>query len=270
MALGFYLMPPIPNRLFAVKNNNQDPINMEDAFPIRTEIIPMWLSGAISGVSGLVVIGVAQIWVKSGKDFHRGMLGLMTSMVASSWFQVICKILIGGLRPNFLAICQPDISKAPGQGYYGLYYDHTICTGPLKEVYDALESFPSGHSSAAFSGLLFISLYLNAKLKLWGDLYPRTWKLFLVFFPILAATVLSLTRLLDYTHHWYDILAGAVIGICFAFAAYRMQYCSIFNSEINHKLLPRKPKKLDIMYSPPPVNVYNNYNQYGRIGPGGR
>jgi len=227
----------------------------------------MWLSGAISAVSGLVVIGVAQIWVRSAKDFHRGMLGLMTSMVASSWFQVICKILIGGLRPNFLQICQPDISKAQGQGYYGLYYDHSICTGPIKEVYDALESFPSGHSSAAFAGLLYVSLYLNAKLKLWGDLYPRSWKLFVVFFPILAATVLSLTRLLDYTHHWYDIMAGAIIGISFSFVAYRMQYYSIFNPENNHKLLPRKPKKLDLTYSPPAslYNSGNGYNQY--IGP---
>jgi len=224
----------------------------------------MGVSGAISAVSGLVVIGFAQIWVRSGKDFHRGLLGLVTSMVASSWFQVICKILIGGLRPNFLSICKPDLSLAQGQGYYGLYFDHSVCTGDKKLVYDAAESFPSGHSSAAFSGLLFLSLYLNAKVKLWGDLYPRSWKLFLVFFPILAATVLSLTRLLDYTHHWYDILAGALIGITFSFAAYRMQYCSIFNPENNHVLLPRKPKKLTLTYSPP-TNMYNNYNTYSHI-----
>jgi len=265
MALGFYLMPPIANRLFLVSNSAQDPINLEDGFPIRAEIIPMWMSGAISVVSGLFVIGIAQIWVKNCKDFHRGMLGLVTSLVASSWFQVICKILIGGLRPNFLQICQPDITKAHGQGYYGLYFDHSICTGDIKNVYDALESFPSGHSSAALAGLLYVSLYLNAKLKLWGDMYPRAWKLFVVFSPILAATVLSLTRLLDYTHHWYDILAGAVIGITFAFACYRMQYRSIFNPENNHMLLPRKPKKLTLTYSPP--SMYDRYSAQGRAGP---
>lgn len=80
MALGFYLMPPIANRLFLVRDNNAEPINLEDGYPVRNEIIPMWLSGAISVAAGLVVIGMAQIWVKSCKDFHRGMLGLLTSL----------------------------------------------------------------------------------------------------------------------------------------------------------------------------------------------
>lgn len=242
VALGIYLLPPVPNRLFLV-GDNSTAINLDDGYPVRAEIIPMWLSGAISAAAGVVIIGLAQIWIKSCKDFHRGMLGLITALVAASWFQVICKILIGGFRPNFLDICQPDTSKARGQGYYGLYYDHSVCTGDLKKVYDGAESFPSGHSCAAFAGMLYLSLYLNAKLKLWGDFYPRTWKLFVVFSPILAATVLSLTRLLDYTHQWYDILAGSLIGIMFAFAAYRMHYCSIFDPENNHTLLPRKDRK---------------------------
>lgn len=259
MALGFYLLPPLPQHLFIVKDNI-GAIDPADAFPLRAEIIPMWLSGLISIVAGLIIIGVAQIWVRSGKDFHRGFLGLLISIVASSWFQVICKILIGGLRPNFLSTCQPDISKAQGQGYGGMYYDKSVCTGDMDQVLDGLESFPSGHSNCAFAGLLYLSLYLNAKLKLFGPVYPRTWKLFVVVAPTLAATILSLSRLLDYTHHWYDILAGALIGIFFAFAAYRMQYSSIFNSENNHVLLPRRAKKLLL-----PVST-NNYQTVYRQG----
>eukprot|EP00026_Physarum_polycephalum_P012502 Phypoly_transcript_12821.p1 GENE.Phypoly_transcript_12821~~Phypoly_transcript_12821.p1 ORF type:complete len:297 (+),score=-0.13 Phypoly_transcript_12821:185-1075(+) len=250
MALGFYLLPPLPDHLFLVVDNI-GAINTANALPLRAEIIPMWLSGFISAAAGLVTIGAAQIWIRSGKDFHRGYLGLLTALVASSWFQVICKILIGGLRPNFLSVCQPDLSKAQGQGYGGMYYDKSVCTGNLHQILDSLESFPSGHSNCAFAGLLYLSLYLNAKLKLFGPEYPHTWKLFVVFTPILAATVLSLTRMLDYTHHWYDILAGALIGIMFAFAGYRMQYCSIFNPETNHVLLPRRAKKLHTLtFSP--------------------
>lgn len=40
----------------------------------------MWLSGVISIAAGLATIGGAQIWIRSGKDFHRGFLGLLTSM----------------------------------------------------------------------------------------------------------------------------------------------------------------------------------------------
>ena len=63
-----------------------------------------------------------------------------------------------------------------------------------------------------FSSSLLLSFYIEVILD---DSY------------LLAATILSLSRLLDYTHHWYDILAGAIIGIMFAFAGYRMQYCSV-------------------------------------------
>lgn len=65
------------------------------------------------------------------------------------------------------------------------------------------QSFPSGHSNAAFAGLLFLALYLNAKLKLWGVSrgHGAFWKIILVFAPIWGATVLSLTRLIDHQHH---------------------------------------------------------------------
>lgn len=44
--------------------------------------------------------------------------------------------------------------------------------------------------------------------------------------------------LLD-SHHWYDVLAGAVIGATGAFASYRMSYASIWDYRFNHIPLPR-------------------------------
>lgn len=98
---------------------------------------------------------------------------------------------------------------------------------------------------------------------------------------ILGAVILSLTRLLDYTHHWHDIMAGAIIGIAFAFSAYRMHYRSvsaailvlemfiddtnIFNPENNHMLLPRKAKKLVLAYSPPSTPYGTSYNSYSHL-----
>eukprot|EP01111_Echinosteliopsis_oligospora_P001838 TRINITY_DN1269_c0_g1_i1.p1 TRINITY_DN1269_c0_g1~~TRINITY_DN1269_c0_g1_i1.p1 ORF type:complete len:326 (+),score=66.30 TRINITY_DN1269_c0_g1_i1:148-1125(+) len=241
IALGIYFLPPVPDRLFLLEYNGA-PLNFDNDFPKRTEIMPVTLAGVIALVVGLIVLTIAQIWVHDCKDFHRGLLGLVTALIASSWFQVICKVLIGGVRPNFLEICKPDMTKAVGQGYYGLYYDRSACTGDVKLINDALESFPSGHSNAAFAGMLYLSLYINAKVKLWGNGYGAVWKLYAVFLPILAAVVMSLCRLLDYTHHWYDILAGAIIGTCFAFSCYRMHYRSIFNPKDNHILLSRKKK----------------------------
>lgn len=240
-ALGIFYAPPLSKRLFAIEFEGQ-PVEYDYAYPVLKEIVPTWMSGAIAAASGTLVLAISQIWLKSSKEFHRGMLCMITCLIAASWFQVICKIMIGGLRPNFLAVCKPDPSKAGGLGYYGIYYDHTICTGDKVAVYDALQSFPSGHSTAAFAGNIFIALYLNAKLKLWGGDYAPVWKLILVFLPLLAATLLSLCRLVDYTHHWYDIVTGAVIGVIFAFATFRMHYCSIFDPATNHLLLPRGKK----------------------------
>jgi len=240
-SLGTFFAPPLSKRLFALEFDGI-PVEYDYSYPVLKEIVPTWMSAAIAGGSGILVLAFAQIWLKSGKEFHRGVLCLVTCLVAASWFQVICKIMIGGLRPNFLAVCKPDLTKAEGQGFYGIYYDHTVCTGDKAAVYDALESFPSGHSTAAFAGNVFIALFLNAKLKLWGADYTPVWKLIAVFVWILTATLLSLCRLVDYTHHWYDIVAGAVIGTMFAFATYRMHYCSIFDPSTNHLLLPRGKK----------------------------
>ncbi len=76
--------------------------------------------------------------------------------------------LIGGLRPHFLAVCKPNVPTSGaqrGNGFANIMYDRTICTGDQKEINDSLESFPSGHSTAAFAGFIYLSLYLNAQLK---------------------------------------------------------------------------------------------------------
>lgn len=58
---------------------------------------------------------------------------------------------------------------AAGKGFAGIMVDRSVCTGDEKEINDALESFPSGHSTAAWAGFLFLSWYLNAKLKIFAN-----------------------------------------------------------------------------------------------------
>lgn len=70
-------------------------------------------------------------------------------------------------------------------------YDRRICTGDKKQINDALESMPSGHSTAAFAGLIFLSLYLNAQLKVMSAHNPAYWKMVLFFAPILGAVLIA-------------------------------------------------------------------------------
>lgn len=108
-------------------------------------------------------------------------------------------------------------------------YDRSICTGDPDEIDDSLESFPSGHSTAAFAGFVFLYLYLNAKLKVWSNYHPSMWKLVVTYMPILGAVLIGGALTIDEYHNWYDIIAGATIGSVFALSSYRMVYASVWD-----------------------------------------
>ncbi|KAJ3288851.1 hypothetical protein HK104_007912 [Borealophlyctis nickersoniae] len=238
ISIVLYILPPAkPDRLFPVTQPDGNVAWIGIGYPLQTEIVPLWMSAVLSFIFSFIAFAVAQFWVRSVEDFHAAVLGTLYALVASSFFQVVNKWLIGGFRPHFLDVCQPDMSKvaAMGQGFKGLYVDRSVCTNPdTHRINDAMESFPSGHSNAAWASLLFLFFYLNAKVKLFSNRSPSFWKLILVILPLLFATLISLSRLLDHTHHWYDILSGAIIGALMAVFAYRMMYASIWDPRHNH------------------------------------
>ena len=118
-------------------------------------------------------------------------------------------------------------------------YDRSVCTGKKSEIDDSLESFPSGHTTAAFGGFIFLYLYLNAKLKVWSNYHPAYWKLIVTYMPVLGATLIGGALTIDEYHNWYDVFAGAVIGTTMAFSAYRMVYASVWDFRFNHIPLVR-------------------------------
>jgi membrane-associated phospholipid phosphatase len=59
-----------------------------------------------------------------------------------------------------------------GTGFQEIMFNRTVCTGDKSAIDDGLEGFPSGHTTAVFSGFVFLSLYLNAKLKIFSNYRP--------------------------------------------------------------------------------------------------
>ena len=118
-------------------------------------------------------------------------------------------------------------------------YNREICTGDKDEIDDSLESFPSGHTTAAFAGFVFLFIYLNAKLKVWSNYHPAYWKLIVTYMPILAAVLIGGALTIDEFHNWYDVVAGAIIGTMMAFSSYRMVYASVWDFRCNHIPLVR-------------------------------
>jgi len=210
--------------------------------PLRKNIIPIWLAAFLASIIPIAIILVMQIRIKSFWDVNNAVLGLLYGLINAAVFQVFIKWLIGGLRPHFLDVCKPDITAAgapSGTGFAKIMYTKAICTGDEKEINDSLESFPSGHSTAAFAGFVFLFLYLNGKLKLWSNYHPAMWKMVAVYAPLLGAVLIAGSLTIDEFHHWYDVLAGAIIGTICAFGAYRMNYAAIWDWRFNHIPLPR-------------------------------
>ncbi|KAF2428281.1 PAP2-domain-containing protein [Tothia fuscella] len=246
IGLGIYMSPPAPSRSFPVTFRDGEIVYPQFGYPLRKEIIPIWASALMSFFIPFAVFLICAIRVRSFWDINNATLGMLYSLIGAAVFQVFLKWLIGGLRPHFLAVCKPDINRmfdavgfAIGDGVQNLYFHPDICTGDIKDIRDSLESFPSGHTTAAFAGFVFLSLYLNAKLKVFANYHPSLWKLIAVYAPILGATLIGGALTIDEFHNWYDVVAGGIIGTIFAFSAYRMMYASVWDFRFNHIPLAR-------------------------------
>ncbi|ORY72142.1 phosphatidic acid phosphatase type 2/haloperoxidase [Pseudomassariella vexata] len=248
IGLGVYMAHPAPNRSFAVTFSDREVVYPEFAYPLRKEIVPIWAAALLAALVPIVVILFMQIRIRSFWDVNNGIIGLLYSLIGAAVFQVFVKWLIGGLRPHFLDVCKPDISLATSQaarkgynaaGFNSIYFTREICTGDINEIDDSLESMPSGHTTAAFAGFVYLYLYLNAKMKVFANYHPAMWKLIALYAPILGAVLIGGALTIDEYHNWYDVFAGAAIGTVFAFSAYRMVYCAIWDFRFNHIPLNR-------------------------------
>ncbi|OCL06083.1 acid phosphatase/Vanadium-dependent haloperoxidase, partial [Glonium stellatum] len=229
-AVVIFFQNPVTDRVFPIQFADGNVVYPSIAYPRVKEIITSWVSAVISfGVPVLFFIMTALIRTRSFWDLNNAILGLLYALTTGTLFQVTIKWLIGGFRPHFLATCKPlSPLNLIGMGYQGLMFDRSICTATNGQLREASTSFPSGHSMAAFAGFLFLSLYINAKFNVFANRHASHWKLALFYAPLLAATLVSASKVIDYYHHWYDVLAGAAIGILMALSAYRMVYASIW------------------------------------------
>jgi diacylglycerol diphosphate phosphatase/phosphatidate phosphatase len=96
-------------------------------------------------------------------------------------------------------------------------------------LHDGWRSFPSGHSSFAFAGLGFLSLFLAGQLH---ALRPRTdlARGLLALAPLLGAALIAISRCEDYRHDVYDVTIGSILGFLVAHFSYRRYYPALRSS----------------------------------------
>ncbi|KAI0442808.1 PAP2 superfamily-domain-containing protein [Xylaria telfairii] len=219
------------------------------AYPARPQTVSNWLIATVAIAFPIIVILLIQIRIRSFWDLNNAFLGFLYALSLSSAFQAITKAYVGGFRPNFYDICQPDSDHARdkgnrtrlnGIGFRGDMWTVDVCTTTdTNKLRNAMQGFPSGHTTTMVAAMVFLCLYLNAKLKVFANYHTPLWKLVALILPLLGAVLLCGTLIIDHTHSWYDIAGGATIGTLMAFAAFRMVYPSIFDWRINHIPLNR-------------------------------
>lgn len=148
------------------------------------------------------------------------LVGIGTNVLATDSIKLYC----GYLRPIFYAVCQPDAT-------------YTSCTATDQgEIDDARKSFPSGHASLAFHGMLLFSLYLQ---QTWGvgrrdggdtSSSARAASV-LSLLPMALAGWIAATRVQDNKHFPVDVAAGSVLGGTLAYFAHHLWFGRASNPE---------------------------------------
>jgi len=196
-------------------------------FPKENDIVSVPVLMILSIVVPALVIMLAQIFWKNAHDCHHGLLALFVAIALTNAVTAVLKTAAGRYRPNWLSTYME--SGDPNEGRY---------------------SFPSGHSSNAFAGLVFLVLYLMGKFQVFHERHQFN---FFKALPILSILCLpffiSISRTIDYHHNFSDVIGGALIGTGFSFFAYFLYYPPL-GSEKSH--LPKIHKELEIQNHPTP------------------
>uniref|UniRef100_A0A7E4VTC7 AcidPPc domain-containing protein n=1 Tax=Panagrellus redivivus TaxID=6233 RepID=A0A7E4VTC7_PANRE len=130
----------------------------------------------------------------------------------------LLKCAVGRLRPNFFAMCQPDVSSC------GLDPDAFIssfeCTAnPAKRARNAQMSFPSGHAAAAVLPVLFFMYFLRRVSNQSQIGFRRIFQILVIVFFGVFAVYCCATRVWDNWHFISDVGGGIVLGLLYFYAS---------------------------------------------------
>ncbi|XP_067038336.1 phospholipid phosphatase 5-like [Acropora muricata] len=183
--------------------------------PKSEETISVEMLFVISSVVPFAVIIILAILRKDNIDGVQASLALTLTLGLNGVITNMIKVLVGRPRPDYFWRCYPN----------GAIPLSLKCDGNPDEIIEGRKSFPSGHSSFAFSGLGFLSLYLAGKLHCFQTQgRSQGWKLCAALAPVACALALALSRYSDYRHHWQDIVVGSMLGLLFSYLCYRQYY----------------------------------------------
>ncbi|PNS14944.1 Diacylglycerol pyrophosphate phosphatase 1 [Sphaceloma murrayae] len=184
------------------------------------ERVPVaWLFAYGGGIPLVIIV----LWLLATKSpiqkAHITVLSFLITLILTSFLTDIVKNSVGRPRPDLLARCKPK-ANTPRDKLVGI----EVCTETSAHLLqDGWRSFPSGHSSFAFSGLGYLGYFFASQTY---ALRPNVdlARMILVLAPFVAAALIAISRLEDYRHDVFDVTAGSTLGAVMAYLNWRRHY----------------------------------------------
>ncbi|XP_037793355.1 phospholipid phosphatase 2-like [Penaeus monodon] len=165
--------------------------------------------------------GLSRSWSYTGDIFVGGLFMFFLNDLA--------KTTVSEPRPHFWDTCRPNITAEQCRQPF-VILSWRDCTNPLKQSHprliDSMKSFPSGHASLSVFSSIFMMVYI--KQRIWG----RSSRLLAPWIQLLWAVwtlYCCQSRIADNRHHWWDVLAGGILGAVSSFLTVRLFSVILFS-----------------------------------------
>lgn len=149
------------------------------------------------GDEGIIFIALALVFLCTKKYRKIGFAMLIALGVMTICNNLVLKELVARPRPYMLYGVDPEAYSLWGGENAKYFFPHLV-------HYHTSYSFPSGHTSSAFAAA-FAILFYNKKIGI-----PMT----------VFAALMGLSRIYVEVHYCTDVIAGAVVGIIYAFIGF--------------------------------------------------
>lgn len=209
--LAFFLLSTVPAALFRTARQRPIPIQrLEDGEIVRNltnnetfdgDTMPDLLLIFLAALLPLAVqLMLGKFVLRSVRDIMATICCYPVAIALTNLVTVAMKLYCGYLRPSFFQLCQPDD-------------DMSGCTASTDS--NARMSFPSGHASLSFCGLMLLSRFLEVRFGVASNKRPNgrhRLMSMLSLAPLGWATFIASSRVADNRHFPADIVAGALLG----------------------------------------------------------
>jgi len=187
-------------------------------YPKKASIVPEWLLFVLTLAIPFIFFLLMQIRVRCHHDLHNALLGFFSGWAITILATTILKLSVGEYRPNF------DRTS------------DTLASGQR-------EAFPSGHASTSFVTMIYLSLYLSGKWKVFCQHQHGTvlGKAAICALPMVIAAFIAISRVIDYHHSIADVIAGSILGFSVGIMAYFLYWPSLMSDGCHLPKLHRPP-----------------------------